>query len=398
MIPESATAPVGRGRYDVPAAATCATIYSFALGVASVALPLIALKAGYTGEQVGVLTACSAITQMAIRTVLGRAMRYVADRSLIMVASCLLALSTGVLMLSVALVPFLIVELLQGASRACFWTGSQTHVVRGPGSSMSALAMVNFVSSIGMLGGPVAAGLLLERGSGLTLLVATCAAVAAVPITLLLDRLPPFTVPADRPPGRMWRRPGVNAGCWAGVTAGAWRGLVSSYVPVALQQAGQSSSTIGALVSVANAASVAGSGVVGRVSHESAWKAFAAGTLATGLGTAAVAAVAGSVPLAAMALALSGLGAGALQTIGPAVATDAVHPEERGEAIAVAGTFRAGALFAAPLGVAALILAVPLAAAMTVAGALITVPLLAVRRRPSALHSASVSVPPGEHP
>lgn len=366
-------------------------MFAFALGVATVALPLIALDAGYSGGQVGVLTACSAISQMAARTVLGRVMRHVADRSLVTVAACLLALSTGALTLSTALVPFVVAELVQGAARACFWTGSQTHVVRGAGSAVSALAAVNFVSSIGLLAGPAAAGVLLEQGSRLTLLVATGAAVAAVPVTLLLDRLPPFTVPVDRPPGRLWRRPGVDAGCWAGVSAGAWRGLVSSFVPVALRQAGQASSTIGLLVSVANGAAVAGAGVVGRVSRESVWKAFAAGTIATGAGTAAFAAVAGSVPLAAAALALSGLGAGALQTIGPAVATDAVHPEERGEAIAVAGTFRAGALFAAPLGVAALILAVPLTAAMTLAGALITVPVLAVRRRPSARHPASTT-------
>jgi MFS family permease len=389
---EPAAAPSPRGRYDAPAVAASAVAFSFALGVATVAFPLIALQSGYSGTQVGVLTACSAITQMTTRTTLAKVMRHVSDRSLVTLAACLVALSTGVLTLSTALVPFVLAQLLQGAARACFWTGSQTHVVRGSGSSVSALAMVNFVSSFGLLAGPVVAGVLLEQGATLTLLVASGAAVAAVPVTLLLDKLPPFSLQVDRPPGRFWRRPGVDAGCWAGVSAGAWRGLVSSYVPVALQQAGQSSSTIGALVSAANAASVVGAGVVGRVTREGAWKAFAAGTLATGLGTAAVAAVAGSVPLAAVALALSGLGAGALQTIGPAVATEAVHPEERGEAIAVTGTFRAGALFAAPLGVAALILSVPLTAAMTLAGALIALPVVAVRRRPSTLHPAVVPV------
>jgi MFS family permease len=386
---EPAAAPAQRGRYDAPAVAAGAVAFSFALGVATVAFPLIALDAGYSGVEVGVLTACSAITQMATRTVLGRVMRHVSDRSLVTMAACLVALSTGVLTLSAAVAPFVLAQLLQGAARACFWTGSQTHVVRGSGSSVSALAMVNFVSSFGLLAGPVVAGLLLERSATLTLLVATGAATVAVPITRLLDRLPPFVMPVDRPPGRIWRRPGVDAGCWAGVSAGAWRGLVSSYVPVALQQAGQSSSSIGALVSTANAASVVGAGMVGRVSRAGAWKALAAGTLATGIGTAVVAAVAGSAPLAALALAVSGLGAGALQTVGPAVATEAVHPQERGEAIAVTGTFRAGALFAAPLGVAALILAMPLTVAMGLAGALITLPVLAVRRRPSALHPAA---------
>jgi MFS family permease len=89
-----------------------------------------------------------------------------------------------------------------------------------------------------------------------------------------------------------------------------------------------------------------------------------------------------------LVLALSGLGAGALQTVGPAVATDAVHPEERGEAIAAAGTFRAAALFAAPLAIAGAITVVPLAAAMAVVGVAIAAPALRATRRAPAARAA----------
>lgn len=380
MSADPPSAPTAQaGRRDLVAAAGGALIYSFALGIASVALPLIALRVGYSGFAVGVLTACSALTQMLVRTGLGRLMRTVPDRMLVVGASGLLALSTAVLALSTGVVMFVLAELLQGASRAAFWTGSQTHVVRGPGSSMAALAKVNLVSSLGLLAGPAAAGFLLESGQLLTLLVATAAAVAAMPVSMLLDRLPPFKPRPDRPAGRLWRRSGMDTGVWAGVTAGAWRGLIGSYVPVALERAGQSSRTIGVLVSVANAASVVGAGAAGRVRGRTDLI-FSATTLATGLGTAAMAAVAGSVPLAGLALALSGLGAGVLQTMGPAAASDAVHPEERGEAIAVTGAFRAGALFAAPLGVAGLILVMPLSGAMALVGAVIAVPALLIRR------------------
>jgi hypothetical protein len=68
--------------------------------------------------------------------------------------------------------------------------------------------------------------------------------------------------------------------------------------------------------------------------------------------------------------------------LGLAVASDAVHPEERGEAIAVSGTFRAGALFAAPLAVAGLVVVLPLAPAVALVGAAMTVPAVALRRRP----------------
>ncbi|MDP9435308.1 MAG: MFS transporter, partial [Actinomycetota bacterium] len=56
---------------------------------------------------------------------------------------------------------------------------------------------------------------------------------------------------------------------------------------------------------------------------------------------------------------------------------------ERGDAIAVSGTFRAAALFAAPLAVAGLVVALPLAPAVALVGAAMTVPALTLRRRPA---------------
>lgn len=367
-------------------------VFSLALGLATVALPLLAIAAGYSVAEIGVLTAVSAIAQMTTRLVLGPVMRIFPDWTLIAAASVLLAASNALLVLSAALVPFVVAEVLQGVSRACFWTGSQTHVVRGAGSAVGALANVNLVSSVGLLGGPVLAGFLAESSPQLALAVGAGIGIVGFVPSLFLRRLPPFSPPPNPPPGRLWRRPGVDAGCWAGVTAGAWRGLLSSYVPVALSAAQQSSSTIGALVSVANAASLTGAGIVGRI--RVAWMArtYAVGAVATGVATGVVALLASSPWAAAVALAVSGLGAGALQTLGPAIATEAVHHQERGDAIAVTGTFRAAALFLAPLGVAGLVSAVPLAAAMGAAGALITLPALSVRRLNDHLRPVPVEI------
>ena len=365
---------------DTVAAAGGAAIYSGALGLATVALPLLAVASGYSGAEVGVLTAISALAQMVTRLFLGPLMRVFADRVLVLLAGVLLAVSSGVVAVSAAWLPFVLAELLQGMSRACFWTGSQTHVVRGSGSSVKALAVVNLISSVGMLGGPLLGGLLVERSAQLALAVAAVISVAGCVPPMFLDALPPFTPPANRPPGRLWRRPAVSVGCWVGVVAGAWRGLLGSYVPVALNAAHQSSSVIGALVSVANLTSLIGSGIVGRVRPERLVAACAIGTLTTGLATAAVALFAGWAWLAGLLLGVSGLGAGALQTIGPALASDSVDPQERGDVIAVTGTFRAAALFVTPLGVAGLVTALPVAASMALVGGLIALPVLAIRR------------------
>jgi MFS family permease len=356
-------------------------IFSFALGIATVAVPLLALRAGYSAAEIGAVTAVSAVAQMATRLSLGPAMRRWPDWTLITAAGVLLTASSGLMALSAAVVPLVVANLLQGAARACFFTGTQTHVVRGPGRAVGALATTNFVGSLGLLAGPAVAGLLSERTPVLALAVATGAAALGIVPTFLLDRLPPFSPPADRPRGQIWRRPGVSIGCWAGVTAGSWRGLLSSFIPVALDSARHSSSTIGMLVTIANGAALAGAGIVGRVRERGTRWAYVVGTLAAGIGTALAVALADDVLLAALVLALSGLGAGALQTVGPAIATESVHPEERGEAIAAAGTFRAAALFAAPLAVSGLVGFIALAPAMALVGAAMTVPALALRTR-----------------
>jgi len=370
---------------DQAASAGGAALFSCSLGIASVTLPLLALRVGYSAAEVGILTAVSAVAQMAARLVLGAVMRRVGDWVLIVGAGLTLGLSSGLVAISSAVVPFTVAQLLQGVARACFWTGSQTHVVRGDRRPVGALAAINFVSSLGLLVGPVLAGVLIESSARTAIVVGAAVASVAVVPALLLDRLPPFTPPAERPPGGIWRRPGVDIGCWAGVSAGAWRGLLSSFVPVALDSARQSASKIGALVSVANGAAVVGAALVGRVRGAWIGRSFVIGTIAAGAGIALVAPVAGEWWLAAVLLAISGLGAGALQTVGPAIATVSVHPEERGEAIAAAGTFRAAALFGGPLAVSGVVLVLPLAAAMGAAGLLIAVSAAMVRGRRAAL-------------
>ncbi|MGH3366831.1 MAG: MFS transporter [Nocardioidaceae bacterium] len=366
---------------DRVATAGGAVLFALSLGLATVALPLLAIRAGYSAAEIGVLTAVSALSQMSTRLVLGPVMRVVPEWVLVVSAGMLLAASNGLAAASTALGALVAAQLTQGVARACFWTGSQTHVVRGDRSAVSGLAMVNLLASAGLVIGPVLAGVLTERSPQLALGVgAGIAALGCVP-AMLLERLPPFSPPTERPPGRLWRRPGVDAGCLAGVTAGAWRGLLGSYVPVALNAAQLSSSTIGVLVSVANAAALAGAGIVSliRRMRRLVWS-YAAGAAATGIATALVALLAGSPWAAGAALAVSGLGAGALQTVGPAMAAESVHPEERGDVIAVSGTFRAGALFLAPLAIAGMLAAVPLTLAMGVAGTAIALPAVAVRR------------------
>jgi MFS family permease len=132
---------------------------------------------------------------------------------------------------------------------------------------------------------------------------------------------------------------------------------------------------IGVLVTLANAAQLGGSAVVGRLRERGLAVSLVVGTVVAGLGTAAVGPVAGSAVLAAVALVVSGLGAGALQTVGPAVAAEAVHREERGLAIASTGTFRSAALLVTPLAAAGIVAVAPVSVALAVGGVIIAAPI-----------------------
>jgi MFS family permease len=139
-----------------------------------------------------------------------------------------------------------------------------------------------------------------------------------------------------------WRTRSALAGYWASATGGAWSGLLNSYAPVVLARAGQSSSTIGFIISCANAGNILGSVVVGRLPRRHVTIGYVACIATAGLGTVLIGLMAHLPPLTSVALVLSGFGAGALLTRGPTLATDGVRPENRPDALAAAGTFRAG--------------------------------------------------------
>ena len=365
---------------DLAASAATAAIIGFVLGMAGVALPLLALRVGYSAAEIGALTAVSAVAQVVSRSSLGALMKRVPEWTLISSAGLLLALGCGLVALSSSLVPFVVAQLLQGVARAFFWTSTTAHLVRGSGRAAPRLAVVNLTAGIGSLTGPLLAGVLSERTPALALAVAAGISLAAMAPTFLLDRLPPFAPRKDRAAGRVWRRPGVDVGCAAAVTAGGWQALLTSYVPVALVAAGQSAAMVGALVAVANGSMLVAAGLAGRVRSRWQRPVVLGAILVGGVAVALTAALAGSVPLSALVLAAGGYVAGTLQVLGSAVVAESVDPEERGEAVAASGTFRAVAMFGTPLAVAGLISLVPLAPAVAAVGVALGLPAIVLRR------------------
>jgi predicted MFS family arabinose efflux permease len=293
-------------------------------------------------------------------------MRRVSDTWIVTAAAVSLGVSNSLVVASTALVPMVVASLVQGVSRACFWTGGQTHVVRDDRGAASSIAWLNLIAGVAMVAGPVTAGVIADVSTRLAFGVAATIAFAGAAPTLAMDRPPPFDTAHTLDRRGFFRRPGVAMGVSANAAAGAWRGVLGSYVPVALQASGRSSATIGAVVTVANGASIAGSFVAAKVPEIGVRGALLVSTVLVGSSTMVVGFDRVGPVLVATALAIGGLATGVLQVLGVTVASHGVPPHLRGDAVAVTGTLRAVALFLSPIGIAGLLSVVRLGAAVAI--------------------------------
>lgn len=107
-------------RVDRVAALAVVFGFSVGLGVATVAIPLLALAAGYDPASIGFLTAIAAATQLATRLRLPWLLGRFPDRTLIALSSVLMLLGFGLLAVTTALPAFVAAQLLQGAARGIF--------------------------------------------------------------------------------------------------------------------------------------------------------------------------------------------------------------------------------------------------------------------------------------
>lgn len=375
------TAPRSAPRSDRLWNAAAAGLFALSLGVASVVVPLKALEVGYGATQIGLAVAVSALAQVAARGVVGPWVRRLPARTFVVGAGLLSAASCALLVVSTEAPALVAAMVLQGGSRALLLIGCYGQVVLTTTAVASGLATVNTLTGVGLLVGPALAGLLTELGSLDTALVVAAAlgVLTALPALLLVPVRPGPAPAAHRTARRPWLpRRGSGGGNAAAAVAGAWAGLMASHVPVLLAGEGQSPARVGLLVSVANAFALLGAAAAGLHGRRGGGSHVATAWLVTlavaaaGLGTAATGVLPGSPLAVAGCLAAAGLGAGLLQTLGPVVAIDGVEGPARSEAVATSAAFRAGAMFAAPVGVALGAAVAPLGWALVAAGLAMT--------------------------
>ncbi len=358
--------------------------FSLALGAGTVAIPLVALDAGYDPATIGFLAAVAATTQVLTRMGLPWVLGRFRDRSLIVLGCLGLAGLFGLLLVSTTLPVFILAQILQGVSRSLFWTSSQTHVVRGPGSSVQRLVDMTVAGNVGTLAGPALAGTLAVASLDLALGAAVVAALVGAVLVLAVHPLEPFDRSQSAGAIALIGRPGVDVSCWSGIAGGAWWAMLGSFIPVLLVEAGFGSAGVGWLITVSEGAGMVAlllhRGVSGR---ERIRRRVVAGSLTVAGALAAVALAPEVLAVYIALLAIGGAASGIVTSLGPALASLAAGPEEQGDALALQGTFRAFALLGAPAAVGALVTTIALGPALVALSGALVVPgaVIALWRR-----------------
>ena len=362
--------------------------YSLGLGIDTVAIPLLALQAGYDAAAVGFLVAAAAGAQFTTRLALPWLLGRYPDRRLIGIAALGMALAFGLLAMTTALPVFVAAQLIQGASRAVFWTSSQTHAVRGEGRPVQRLVDLNVAGNAGTLVGPALGGILALAGLPVALATAAGGALVAVAASRSLRALAPY----DRRQGagtfHLLRRDGIDVACWASVVGGCWWSMMGSYVPVLAVASGVGSVGVGWLITASEGAGMAALMALRRLAPEHVRRVVRiAATVSvaalSALGLAALTATGSVAWIFAAVMVVGGASSGTITTLAPAMASLAAEPEEQGDALALSGTFRAGALLVAPAAVGGLLGLVGIPVAMIAMTAVAGLPGLVVGRRGS---------------
>lgn len=387
------TPPVSGGgapelvRGDRTATAVVVLLFGFALGQGMLVIPLLALAAGYDAAAVGLLASVSAISQVGMRLTLPRFLARFPDRTMMATSCATLMASYLVLLASDVILAFVVAQLLQGTARAFFWTSSQTHALRSPSGSQRGIAITTVFGNIGTMFGPAVAGVIATFVLHAPLVSGIVSAAAALIASRWLDALPVYERRTGRGRPGIWRRPGVDLACWSNVSTGGWRAMLNSYVPVVLDAAGHPPAIIGVLLALADALVTTSAATLSRRPIRRVRRAIGVSVAITATSLAVFPFVAGSAVAAAIAIAIQGLASGVQMTLGPALAGQSVAPGEQGEAVAVAGTFRAASLLATPAAVSASLAVLALPVAIATAAVVIAIPTAVVLARTRAVPS-----------
>lgn len=237
-----------------------------------------ALEIGMAPEALGFVAAAFAVAPLVFALSIGRLIDRFGAASFQLGSALLMVLSSVVLAVVGSAVALLAAIGLLGLSQLVFVVANQTLVAsRTPAEHYDrSFGHLSFVASFGQLVGPAAGGLIAGEGSpagtSAALIFGALLSAASLPLILLAARSDPgpvVAVPADRPPPpavlSILRMPGMPAAMLASMTVLATMDVLVVYLPALGEERGLAVATVGALLAVRAAASMASRLMLGRL-------------------------------------------------------------------------------------------------------------------------------------
>jgi MFS family permease len=257
---------------------TVGTLLQAATAVARPMASYRALEIGMAPESLGFVAAAFAIAPLAFALSIGRLIDRFGEVSFLFGAAVMMAVSTLALAFTASVVALLSLIALLGLSQLVFVVANQTLVAsRSKAKDYDRrFGHLSFVASFGQLIGPAGAGLIAGEGSpeGTTwaLIFGAVLSVASVPLVLLVARRDPglaVPIPADAPARpavlSILRMPGMGPAMLASMTVLATMDVLVVYLPALGEERGLAAATVGALLAVRAAASMASRLLLGRL-------------------------------------------------------------------------------------------------------------------------------------
>ena len=330
--------------------------YGLGFGMLMVLVPLYVIDLGFDLAALGLVVSSAGVFLVLLRLVGGAVSDRFGERVVLGFSFVALVVCALIFVVSSTLLPLILGQLINGASRSVYWSAGQSYTSRSAeGHAGLTMGRLLGAESAGTILGSVLAGSLAQlAGFDVAFMAAAAANGAGIVATAAMPSLPRIgQVRSIRstlaPAGRMIAQRSLRLGHFTALMAAAYAALLGSLYLAFFKEAGFGDATVGLLRSVGGIGVVVVAFPFGAIlARLGARRVAVAGFAITGAAT-ALTALAGSSLIAALLLvAVGGMAFGGIRALYPAIAAANSPERARAQAFAVVGLFWAVGMLAVP--------------------------------------------------
>ena len=330
--------------------------YGLGVGMLMVLIPLYVIDLGFDLAALGLVVSSAGVFLVLLRLAGGAVSDRFGERVVLGFSFVALVVCALIFVVSSTLLPLILAQLINGASRSVYWSAGQSYTSRSA-EGHAGLTMGRLLSaeSGGTILGSVLAGSLAQlAGFDVAFMAAAAANGAGIVATVAMPPLPRVgQVRSIRstlaPAGRMMVQRSLRLGHFTALMAAAYAALLGSLYLAFFKEAGYGDATVGLLRSVGGIGVVVVAYPFGAIlARLGAQRVAVAGFAITGAVTALTALVGSSPAAAVLLVAVGGMAFGGMRALYPAIAAANSPERERALSLAVVGLYWAAGMLVVP--------------------------------------------------